>query len=167
VATSEQPVVLVWSELERAGLAGIRGVGGHGWAGVGIIVIAVEQKYPGHAKRVGTMAASLLPGIAATKFVVVVDEDVDYADLDQVLWAISTRTDPATDIDVIVGMPTNALEPTVSPERREKGDLTFGRAVILAVRPYHWRDKFPPVATVSRELRKRVLQKWTGLFQGA
>ncbi|MFP3209672.1 MAG: UbiD family decarboxylase [Nitrososphaeria archaeon] len=160
-------VSLVWSALERAGLAGIRGVSGHGWAGVGIIVIAVEQKYPGHAKRVGTMAASLLPGIAATKFVVVVDEDVDPTDLDQVLWAISTRTDPAVDIDVIAGMPTNALEPTVSPEKREKGDLTFGRAVILAVRPYHWRDKFPPVATVSRELRERVLQKWMSLFQGA
>jgi len=92
---------------------------------------------------------------------------VDPTDLDQVLWAVSTRTDPARDIDVITGMPTTALEPTLSPERRERGDLTFSRAVILAVRPYHWRDKFPPVATVSRELRERVLRKWAGLFQDA
>ncbi len=158
---------LIWSALERAGLTGIRGVGGHGRGGLGIIAISVEQKYPGHAKQVGVLAASLLPILAVDKFVVVVDEDVDPTDLDQVLWAVSTRTDPARDMDVITGMPTTALEPTLSPERRERGDLTFSRAVILAVRPYHWRDKFPPVATVSQELRERVLRKWAGLFQDA
>jgi 4-hydroxy-3-polyprenylbenzoate decarboxylase len=89
-----------------------------------------------------------------------VDEDIDPTDLREVLWAMETRVDPAEDIEIISGAWSTTLDPRMSPAKRESRDLTNGRAIFYAVRPYHWRDKFPPVSRTSRAMREAVVSKY-------
>ena len=63
--------------------------------------IQIKQRYPGHARQALHIAAACQGGAYAGKWTVVVDEDIDAGDLDQVLWAMCTRFDPLTDIDMI------------------------------------------------------------------
>ena len=88
--------------------------------------------------------------------IVVVDDDVDITDPAEVMWAVATRWDPKTQTDIIDGCWTGYIDPMLLPERREKGDMTNSRAIIYAVRPYHWKEQFPKVNTVSREYAAEV-----------
>jgi 4-hydroxy-3-polyprenylbenzoate decarboxylase len=64
-------------------------------------VVQIKQRYPGHSRNVLHVACSCQGGAYAGKWTVVVDEDIDAGDLDQVLWAMSTRFDPLTDVDTV------------------------------------------------------------------
>jgi 4-hydroxy-3-polyprenylbenzoate decarboxylase len=80
-----------------------------------IAVVSMKKAYPGHAKRVMMAAWSYLRQFMYTKFVIVVDDDIDARDWKDVMWAISTRMDPARDITVIEGTPIDYLD-FASPE---------------------------------------------------
>ena len=97
-------------------------------------------------------------------YVIVVDEDIDPSNISQVLWALGTRRDPADAIDFIKGQVSAFLDPTISPEKRRQGDSTSSVAIILACKPYHWMDQFPPPIEVSPELTKEIQEKWKELF---
>ena len=87
---------MIWDEVERAGLAGVKGVWVHEFGGARMFnVIAIKQAYPGHARQAGFLAASCQSGSYLGRFVVVVDEDVDPSNLFDVMWAMCTRCDPA------------------------------------------------------------------------
>ena len=130
-----------------------------------IPVISVEQRYLGHAKQVATAAALLYQSRACVgRFVIVVDDDIDPTNLEEVLWAVTTRCDPETEIDLVRGLLTTPLDPMLSPEKRQKGDFTTAKVVINACRPYHWIHEFPDVNIASKELRDKVLEKWSHLF---
>ena len=58
----------------------------------------MKKAYPGHAKRVMMGAWSYLRQFMYTKWVIVVDDDIDARDWKDVMWAVSTRMDPARDI---------------------------------------------------------------------
>ena len=98
------------------------------------------------------------------RFVIIVDDDIDPSNEEDVLWAMATRCDPATSLEVVTGCWGTPLDPTIPPEKRAKGDLTNSRAIVLACRPYHWRKDFPKVSRASDELRTEALQKWAHLF---
>jgi 4-hydroxy-3-polyprenylbenzoate decarboxylase len=80
-----------------------------------IAVISMKKAYPGHAKRVMMGAWSYLRQFMYTKWVIVVDDDIDARDWKDVMWAISTRMDPARDITVIDRTPIDYLD-FASPE---------------------------------------------------
>ncbi|MFP4519153.1 MAG: UbiD family decarboxylase, partial [Oceanicaulis sp.] len=63
-----------------------------------IAVISMKKAYPGHAKRVMMGAWSYLRQFMYTKWVIVVDDDIDARDWKDVMWALSTRMDPARDV---------------------------------------------------------------------
>ena len=63
-----------------------------------IAVVSIKKAYPGHAKRVMLGVWSYLRQFMYTKWVIVVDDDIDARDWKDVMWAISTRMDPARDI---------------------------------------------------------------------
>ncbi|MDI9619219.1 MAG: UbiD family decarboxylase [Candidatus Nezhaarchaeota archaeon] len=156
---------IVWMALERAGIEGVKGVWTHGRGNLTMIVISLQQRYPGHAKQAGVVASAVFRGLAlAGKWIIVVDEDVDPSNIDEVFWALDTRCNPESDIEVISGCPTTPLEPTIPPWKRSMGDYTFGRAIIMACKPYPWRDQFPPVTEASPELKKKMLEKWSNIF---
>jgi 4-hydroxy-3-polyprenylbenzoate decarboxylase len=80
-----------------------------------VAVISMKKAYPGHAKRVMLGAWSYLRQFMYTKWVIVVDDDVDARSWDDVIWAMSTRMDPARDITVIENTPIDYLD-FASPE---------------------------------------------------
>ena len=120
----------------------------------------IEQQYPGHAKQAGLVAAGGHGGGYFGRFTIIVDDDIDPTDTNQVLWAIGTRCDPETSIDIIRGCWDTNLDPLLPPEKREKRDLTHSIAIINACRPYHWKDQFPKVCAASPEARKKTLEAW-------
>src|SRR5262245_12658320 len=75
-----------------------------------IAVVSIRKAYPGHAKRVMMAVWSYLRQFMYTKWVVVVDEDIDARDWKDVMWAIWTRMDPARDITLIEGTPIDYLD---------------------------------------------------------
>ena len=77
----------------------------------GIGIISIKKRYPGQAKKV-MMGLWGLGQLALTKFFVVVDDDVNVHDMDEVLWAVTTRADPARDSIIIDRTPTDTLDPS-------------------------------------------------------
>jgi len=80
-----------------------------------IAVVSMRKAYPGHAKRVMFGVWSFLRQFMYTKFVIVVDDDIDARNWKDVMWAISTRMDPARDITVVENTPIDYLD-FASPE---------------------------------------------------
>ena len=75
-----------------------------------LAVISMRKQYPGHAKRVMLGTWSFLRQFMYTKFVIVVDDDVDARDWKEVIWAITTRMDPARDFTILENTPIDYLD---------------------------------------------------------
>jgi 4-hydroxy-3-polyprenylbenzoate decarboxylase len=159
---------LLKEALQTAGIPDITSVWAHEVGGARMFVaIAIKQRYAGHARQAGHVACQCQVGAYAGKYVVVVDDDIDVSDLDELMWAMLTRSDPATSIDFVNNAWSTPLDPRIPPEKRERGDYTNSRAIIDACRPFHWRDKFPkvnmPPREVINETRERfgwILDEW-------
>ena len=75
-----------------------------------LAVVSLKKQYPGHAKRVMFGIWSVLRQFMYTKFIVVVDDDIDVRDWKEVVWAISTRVDPARDTLIAENTPIDYLD---------------------------------------------------------
>jgi 4-hydroxy-3-polyprenylbenzoate decarboxylase len=75
-----------------------------------VAVVSMKKQYPGHAKRVMMGVWSFLRQFMYTKFVIVVDDDIDARSWEDVIWAISTRVDPARDVTLIENTPIDYLD---------------------------------------------------------
>ena len=75
-----------------------------------IAIVSIKKAYPGHAKRVMMGVWSYLRQFSYTKWVIVVDDDIDPRSWKDVMWAVSTRMDPARDITVIENTPIDYLD---------------------------------------------------------
>ncbi len=75
-----------------------------------LAVVSIRKQYPGHAKRVMFGIWSYLRQFMYTKFIVVVDGDVDIRDWKEVIWAITTRMDPARDTLMVENTPIDYLD---------------------------------------------------------
>ena len=73
-------------------------------------VVSMKKQYPGHAKRVMMGVWSFLRQFMYTKFVIVVDDDINTRDWKDVIWAITTRMDPARDTTIIENTPIDYLD---------------------------------------------------------
>ncbi|KKM69638.1 hypothetical protein LCGC14_1448820, partial [marine sediment metagenome] len=73
-------------------------------------IVSMKKQYPGHAKRVMMGVWSFLRQFMYTKFVIVVDEDVDVRDWKDVIWAITTRMDPVRDTTMVENTPIDYLD---------------------------------------------------------
>jgi UbiD family decarboxylase len=152
----------MWDQLERSGVTDITGV----WAlchGL-MVVIALRQRYAGHAKQALLTANSIPAGGSMFRYYVAVDEDIDPSNLKDVLWAMCTRVDPAASVDVVRGAWTSDLDPRLTPQQKESGDHTMGRMLIDACKPFPWRAAFPQTNIFSPEERALVLQRWEGIL---
>lgn len=148
---------LIQEELEKAGVPDVVNVWCHEAGGTRLFtVVAIKQRYPGHARQAGMIASFCRAGAYLGRFVVVVDEDIDVTDLNQVIWAMSTRCDPEKDIDILRRCWSGALDSIIPVG--QKGFNT--RAVIDATRPWEWKDQFPAVADLSAELQEETERKW-------
>ncbi len=156
----------LWDALEAAGVPGVTGV----WKPLGggmrfINVISVHQLHAGHAKMAGLVATGAGPGAYMGRFTIVVDDDIDITNPAEVLWAMATRWDPKTQTDIIDDCWTGYIDPRLSPEQRAADDITTSRAIIYAVRPYHWKDQFPKVNAVDPAYAAEIKAKWAGKLE--
>jgi UbiD family decarboxylase len=153
----------VTASLRRDGLVDIRGVWFHEVAaGDFFVVVSLKQRYPGHARQAAYMTAQCRAGgTALGRYVVVVDDDIDPKDLNQVVWAIGTRSNPERDIDLL----RNTYSSPVDPMQFGQAGIVFGsRAIIDATKPFDRIAQFPMVAESSAEQRERVRAKWKDAF---
>ena len=154
---------LVWEQIERAGVPDVKEVWCHEAGGARLLVaVAITQRYPGHARQAGHIAAMCHAGAYLGRLVVVVDEDVDVTDLHDVIWAMCTRAEPEQDYDLIKRAWSGPLDPIIPPGKKGFNS----RFVIDATRPWEWRDQFPAVAEMSAELRKEITDKWAETILG-
>ena len=87
--------------------------------------------------------------------------------LEHLLWAMLTRTDPKESIQFIEGSWDSPADPRLSPERRAAGDMTHSVAIINACKPYHWRHKFPPSNAPSAEVARKARERFGWLLDGS
>jgi UbiD family decarboxylase len=153
---------IIWDSVEREvpDVAGVYSLYQPCQAGSMLVAVAVKQRYPGHAKQAALAALASHGAIFMNKAIVVVDDDINPADLTDVIFAITTRCNPTEDIDVVRGIPGTMLDPRIPPERRAVGDSTTSTMLIDACRPYTMRTSYPRVNVVSSELRDAALAKW-------
>ncbi|MDB5492808.1 MAG: ubiD [Phenylobacterium sp.] len=124
-----------------------------------IAVVSMKKAYAGHAKRVMMGVWSYLRQFMYTKWVIVVDDDIDARSWKDVMWAISTRMDPARDITVIENTPIDYLD-FASPESG------LGSKIGLDA-----TNKWPPetkrewgeLLGMDRATIEAVTEKWTRL----
>ncbi|MCZ6481641.1 MAG: UbiD family decarboxylase [Alphaproteobacteria bacterium] len=156
---------LLKRSIKAAGVPDVTAVWAHevGTARM-LVALSIKQRYAGHAAQAGHVACQCHVGAYAGKYVIVVDDDIDVSDLEQVIWAMLTRSDPATSIDIVKNAWSTPLDPRIPPEEKAKKNFTNSRAIIDACRPYHWRDKFPKVNMPSAELAKETRERFSYLL---
>lgn len=151
----------IWDHLERGGVTDIMGV--WGFSTQLLIAVSIRQRYAGHAQQALLTMAGFRQGDMKAYYVAV-DDDIDPSNLEEVVWAMSTRADPAISIEILRGGFTGGTDPRLSPAQRASGDMTMGRVLINACKPFHWRDKFPKSNVFSPEERHAVEQRWPELL---
>ena len=128
----------------------------------GLAVISIKKRYPGQAKKV-MMGLWGMGQLALTKMFVVVDDDINIQNMDEVLWAITARTDPARDTIVIDNAPTDSLDPA-SPIVNLGSKL--GIDATTKWREEGYNREIQQIAQVDDNTRSYVDKRWAeyGLF---
>jgi UbiD family decarboxylase len=154
---------LLHDALVAAGVPDVKAVWAHEIGGARMFnVVAIKQRYAGHARQAGHILSQCGVGAYMSRYSVVVDDDIDPANLQEVMWAVATRTDPAIDIDIIQrGMgskndPMFVAYPYAAP--------FSSKAIIDACRPWDHLHEFPAVAEASKELQEKTRTKWKDLL---
>jgi UbiD family decarboxylase len=162
---------MLWEKLEAAGIPGIKDVWcpevGHGCM---LNVVSIEQKYAGHATEVGVFASQIHGGGGVGKYTIIVDDDINPSDMNQVLWAVESRTDPVRSIQIIERCHTTSRDPMVSMEDKKKylgtKSLMVSKCIIDACQPYEWkRENWYPVARSGQEQRTKIFNKYASILR--
>jgi 4-hydroxy-3-polyprenylbenzoate decarboxylase len=150
----------IWSNLETAGVTDVVGA----WQHVSqlMTVVALRQRYDGHAKRAALIAAA---NSYMGRVVVVVDDDVDPSNLADVMWAITTRAEPSESVDIVREAWSSALDPRIPPQEKAKGVTSHSKLIINACVPFAWKSQFPPASALSVEELNAVDAKWGGVLR--
>ena len=152
----------VWQELEAAGVPEVKGVWSHEAGGSRMwLTVSIKQMYAGHSKQAGLIASQCHAGAYANRVVVVVDDDIDPADMDRVVWAICTRCDPREDVQILNGCWSTTLDPMAYPPDRRNMN---SRMVIDACTPWNRREDWPATVRNSDGLEKAVREKFGAML---
>jgi UbiD family decarboxylase len=148
----------IWHQLEAAGVPEVKGVWAHPAGGSRLwFTVAIKQMYGGHSKQAGLIASQCHAGAYANRVVIVVDDDINPADMDEVVWAMCTRMDARDGVQTLNGCWSTHLDPMSYPE----GLHAFNsRLVIDACKPWARKDTFPPVARSSKKLDDHIKAKF-------
>ncbi len=124
-----------------------------------IAVVSMKKAYPGHAKRVMMAVWSYLRQFMYTKWVIVVDDDIDARNWKDVMWAISTRMDPSRDITVIENTPIDYLD-FASPESGLGSKIGLDATNKL---PPETNREWGRLIKMDEEIVRAVTEKWPRL----
>jgi UbiD family decarboxylase len=158
---------MIKQNMINAGVPGVHQVWCHEVGGARMLHgVSIAQRYPGHATQAAHVAAQCGASAYASKYIVVVDDDVDVTNLDHMLWAMLTRTDPKESIQFITGSWDSSADPALPPARRKAGDMTHSVALIDACKPWAWREQFPPSNAPSPEVARKARERFGWLLNG-
>lgn len=154
----------IWDDLAVLGVPGVKGVWVPPESAAGMTVVSIEQLYAGHAAQVGALAAQCMGGAYFTKYIVVVDDDVDPTNLGEVIWAMVTRSRPAQSIDILRETWSTYLDPSQNPpEIRPWGS----KCIINACKEFKHIKVFSPRNLLKKEMYEQVCARWQELgFEG-
>lgn len=125
-----------------------------------LAIVSIDKQYPGHARKV-MMGVFSLGMLALTKNVIVVDDDVDVHDLSEVTWAVTSRMDPARDVEIVDRAPLDHLE--------HAAPMTAfgGKMGIDATRPWPeegFERDWPDELEMTDEVQEEVDGYWDELW---
>ena len=124
-----------------------------------IAVVSIKKAYAGHAKRMMMGVWSYLRQFTYTKFVIVVDEDIDVRDWKDVMWAVSVNMDPARDITLVENTPIDYLD-FASPEPGLGSKIGLDATTKIAPETHReWGRKI----RMSDDVIERVDEMWERL----
>ena len=159
---------LVMEALTAAGVPFVQGVWQHEVGGSRmLLVVSIKQRYAGHARQAGLVASGCRPGAQVGRYVIVVDDDIDPTDLRQVMWAVATRSDPATDVDIIRQTWGSLVDPQfVTYQSHDPVAAPFNsRAIVDACIPFDHIQDFPRPARTDAQALERARMKWPWLSE--
>jgi UbiD family decarboxylase len=152
---------MIRDELVKVGVRDVRGVWAHEVCGGRLlIVVSIKQRFCGHSRQAGFMAAQCPAAAYMNHFVIVVDDDVDPMNLEEVMWAVSTRCEPAEDIEIM----RKSWGSKVDPMLADPAVPYNTRALIDACRPFEKLTTFPRVAQSTPRQVRETVTKWKALF---
>jgi 4-hydroxy-3-polyprenylbenzoate decarboxylase len=123
-------------------------------------VISMKKQYPGHAKRVMLGTWSFLRQFMYTKFVIVVDDDINVRNWQDVIWAMTTRMDPARDLTILENTPIDYLD-FASPVSGLGSKVGFDATNKW---PGETNREWGKTIVMSPEVIKKVDEMWDRLF---
>jgi len=148
--------------LEGAGISDVTGAWLHqAGAGRTFLAVSIKQRFFGHSTQVGLVASQIASVGYVSRWIVVVDDDIDPTDIHDVIWAMGTRCDPKTRTTVLDHCWSSRIDTLVKDYSR----LYNTRMVIDACRPYEQLDTFPKVCESSPELAAQVRAKYPELYR--
>jgi UbiD family decarboxylase len=157
---------LLLAAVQNAGIPDVKGAWCHAAGGTRMLnIVSVRTRYAGHAMQAAHVAAACRVGASVGRLTIVVDDDIDITDLNDVLWAVCTRCDPATDLDTLHNTWSNELDPRIHPDRKAAKDFNASHLVIDATMPYHWKERFPEPIGPSPEYKWKTRSKWGHLLK--
>ncbi len=119
-------------------------------------VVSINKAYAGHAKKIMMGVWSYLGQFMYTKFVIVVDADIDARNWSDVIWAVSTNVDPSRDITVIENTPIDYLD-FASPESGLGGKLGIDATAKI---PPETKRQWGTKIRMSDDVIDKVSRKW-------
>jgi UbiD family decarboxylase len=149
----------ILDDLERIGVPGVLAAYSHPAAasGWGMVVVSLKQQYAGHAAQVLALTAQCPAAAYYTKWIIAVDEDVDPTDLNQVMWALTTRCNPSDDLDILRNTWSTGLDPSqYPPEARPYGS----KVLINACKLHRYMKEFPRSTLLRQIVYDRVTERW-------
>jgi 4-hydroxy-3-polyprenylbenzoate decarboxylase len=126
----------------------------------GMAIISIKKQYPGQAKKV-MMGLWGMGQLALTKMFIVVDSEINVHDINDVIWAITTRADAARDTIIINNTPTDTLDPA-SPLVNLGSKL--GIDATTKTREEGYMREIQELAVVDDETKALVDRKWSDYF---
>ncbi len=148
---------ILHNDLESLGVPDVKGV----WMGEAanqmLVVVSIKQRYAGHAKQAALLSSQMARRGFFGRYVIVVDEDIDPTNMQEVLWALCTRSNPEKDIDIIRRCWSTVMDPVI---RKPAQGYFNSRAIIDACKPFEWREEFPAEIRIDPALAERVRAKF-------
>jgi len=124
-----------------------------------LAIVSIKKRYPGHAKKV-MFALWSMGMLSLTKIVIVVDDDVNVHDMREVIWAVTTRFDPAKDVVIIPDCPIDSLDhATYKPNLGGK----LGIDATKKWREEGYEREWPEVVEMDKDVKAKVDAIWDEL----
>lgn len=128
-----------------------------------IAVASIRKQYDGQAKVIGQAIVSSFPTARWIKILILVDEDIDPYNIEEVLWAVATRSNFEQDLELIRNVTGNSLDPSMPLREKENRTLRHCKIIIDATKPVR-NDPEKPIpkeCMPKKEIWDRIEDLWT------